>query len=147
MSNKTTEALIRTFSNVFECIGKTRDIKNDRELYVQLSIKQNAAPVAQRPRPVPYYLQKPLKLWLDQCVNDDIFETVPTDEPVTWCSPTVVQPKPRYLHVGNEELQPNMIRTCIDLRVPNKFMERNRITQGRLHLQVPWLCSIFQVGP
>ena len=53
VSNKTTEALIRTFSNVFECIGKTRDIKNDRELYVQLSIKQNEAPVAQRPRPVP----------------------------------------------------------------------------------------------
>ena len=28
------------------------------------------------------------------------------------------------------DLQPNMIRACIDLRVPNKFMERNQITQG-----------------
>ena len=130
VESQTAEVLIRTFSNVFESIGKIRDIKNDRELYVQFSIKQNAAPVAQRPRPVPYFLQKPLKLWLDQCVNDDIFETVPADEPVTWCSPIVVQPKPRYLHVANDELQPNMIRTCIDLRVPNKFMERNRITQG-----------------
>ena len=84
--------------------------------------------MAQRPRPMPYYLQKPLRLWLDQCVEDGIFESVPTDEPITWCSPVVVQPKPKFLHVPYDELQPNMIRTCIDLRVPNKHMEINRIT-------------------
>ena len=33
-------------------------------------------------------------------------------------------------HVPNDELQPHMIRACIDLRVPNKFIERNRKTQG-----------------
>ena len=44
----------------------------------------------------------------------------------------MVQPKPKYLHVSNDELQPHMIRACIDLRVPNKFMERNRITQGTI---------------
>ena len=123
-------AITNKFSTVFEGIGRVKDLKNGRELYVKFSMKQNAAPVAQRPRPVPYYLQKPLRLWLDQCVEDGIFESVPPDEPVTWCSPVVVQPKPKFIHVPKDQLQPNMIRACIDLRVPNKYMERNRITQG-----------------
>ena len=29
----------------------------------------------------------------------------------------------------NDKLQPHMIRACVDLRVPNKCMERNRILQ------------------
>lgn len=124
------ETITRKFSNIFEGIGRVRDIKNDKELYVQFSIKENAVPIAQRPRPVPYYLQKPLKLWLDQCVDDGIFEPVPAEEPITWCSPIVVQPKPKYLKVAHDELQPNMIRACIDLRVPNKSMERTRIIQA-----------------
>lgn len=32
--------------------GRIRDNKNDKELYVRFSMKQNAAPVAQRPRSV-----------------------------------------------------------------------------------------------
>ncbi|MCG8047363.1 MAG: DDE-type integrase/transposase/recombinase, partial [Candidatus Thiodiazotropha taylori] len=130
LPNEAIDAITRKFSNIFEGIGKIKDVKNDKELYVQFSIKQNTVPVAQRPRPVPYYLQKPLKMWLDQCVADGIYEPVPTDDPITWCSPIVVQPKPKYLHVPNEELQPNMIRACIDLRIPNKFMDRTRITQA-----------------
>ena len=74
--------------------------------------------------------RKPLKLCLDQYVDDGIFESVPPDEPITWCSPVVVQPKPKYFHVANDELQTNVIRACVDFRVPNKFMERNRVTQG-----------------
>ena len=120
----------RKYNSIFNGIGRIRDIKNDKVLYVQFNMKETAARVAQRHRPVPYYLQKPLKLWLDQCVQDDIFESVPPDKPVTWCSPVVVQPKPKYVHIPNDELQPNMIRACIDLRVPNKFTERNRIRLG-----------------
>ena len=128
VSTQAVKGITNKFKSVFEGIGRIRDIKNDKELYVQFNMKANAAPVAQRPRPVPYYLQQPLKLWLDQCVEEGLFEIIPSDEPITWCSPVVVQPKPKYLHVPNSELQPNMIRACIDLRVPNKFMERNRIT-------------------
>ncbi len=29
-----------------------------------------------------------------------------------------------------ENLEPHMIRACIDLRIPNKYMERNRIQQA-----------------
>ena len=51
-------------------------------------------------------------------------------EPVTWCSPLVVQPKPKYSTVTKEELQPHIIRASVDLRVPNKYMELNRISQA-----------------
>ena len=46
---------------------------------------------------------------------------------MTWCSPLVVQPKPRFNETDKDELQPHMIRASIDLRIPNHFMERNRI--------------------
>ena len=71
-----------------------------------------------------------IKTWLEQGIADDLFEEVPTGEPITWCSPMVVQPKPRYTNVSKDDLQPNMICACIDLRIPNKHMERNRISQG-----------------
>ena len=129
-SNQTTETIVKQFSNIFEGIGQIRDVRNDKDLYVQFSIKQNAAPIAQRPRPVPYYLQKPLKVWLEQCVENGIFEPVPADKPIAWCSPIVVQPKPKHIYVEKDELQSNMIRACIDLRIPNKYMEITRITQG-----------------
>ena len=48
------------------------------------SMKPDATPVAQKPRPFPYYLQKPLQKWLDECVKEEIFEKVESGEPVTW---------------------------------------------------------------
>ncbi|ESO94739.1 hypothetical protein LOTGIDRAFT_160973 [Lottia gigantea] len=32
------------------------------------------APVAQKPRPVAYYLQEPLKKRIDECIREEIFE-------------------------------------------------------------------------
>ncbi|XP_077869510.1 uncharacterized protein LOC144361201 [Saccoglossus kowalevskii] len=93
-------------------------------------MKPEAVPIAQRPRPVAYYLQKHLKQWLERCTEEGIFEEVPQGEPVTWCSSLVVQPKPRFRKIPNDQLEPHMIRASVDLRVPNKFMERTRITQG-----------------
>ena len=126
ISHEGIKEITSKFSSIFEGIGKIMDNKSNKELYVQFSMKPDAVPVAQRPRPVPYYLQKPLKLWLDQCVENSIFERVPNDEPITWYSPVVVQPKPKYIHMAKDDIQPNMIRACIDLRVPNKFMEETR---------------------
>ena len=63
-----------------------------------------AIPVAQKPRPVAYHLQRPIKEWLDQGVEEDIFEKVPDEETITWCSPLVVQPKPMYADIMSEEL-------------------------------------------
>ena len=75
----------------------------------KFSMRQEAVPVAHRPRPVAYYLQEPLKKWLGQCVEEEIFEEVPEDEAVTWCSPLVVQPKPKFNTVDKEKLEPPMI--------------------------------------
>ena len=83
------------FSSIFEGTGKIMDNKSNKELYAKFSMRPDAVPVAQRPRPVPYYLQKRLKLWLDQCVENSIFERVLNDEPITWCSPVVAQPLTR----------------------------------------------------
>ena len=118
------------YSDVFKGIGKIRDIKNGKEFYANFSMRPEAVPVAQRPRPGAYYLQEPLKKWPDQFVEEEIFEEVPEGEAVTWCSPPVVQPKPKFNTVDKEKLEPHMIRASVDLRVPNQFMERNRITQG-----------------
>lgn len=93
-------------------------------------MKPDAVPVAQKPRQVPYYLQEPLRKWLDQGIDEDIFEKVPDDEPITWCSPIVVQPKPKFAGMSSDKLELHMIRASVDLRVPNKHMERSRISQA-----------------
>ena len=94
-------------------------------------MKPEAVPVVQKPRQVPYFLQEPLKNWLEQGVNENIFENVAAeDEPVTWCSPIVVQPKPKFAETSSDKLEPHLIRVSVDLRVPNKHMERRRISQA-----------------
>lgn len=93
-------------------------------------MKPEAVPIAQKPRPIAYYLQKPLEKWLEQCIKEDIFEEVPEGEPVTLCSPLVFQPKLRFSSTDKDQLEPHMIRSSIDLRVPNQYMERHRITQA-----------------
>ena len=120
--------LLHKHSKVFEGIGRVKGNKNDKELFVMFSMIPDAAPVAQKPRPVPCFLQTPLKAWLEQGIADDMFEEIPNGEPVTWGSPMVVQPKFRFTNISKDHLKPNMIRACIDLRIPNKHIERNQIS-------------------
>ena len=47
---KTTEK----FDHVFQGIGKIRDKKNDQDFYATFSVKPEAVPVAEKPRPVAY---------------------------------------------------------------------------------------------
>ncbi len=85
------------FKSVFEGIGEIRDTKNNESMEVHLEIDENAQPIAQKPRHVPYYLVDPLKEWLDTGVNEGIFKPVPEGEAITWCSPLVVQPKQKFV--------------------------------------------------
>jgi len=114
----------------FEGIGQIRDVQNDRDIEVHLDIDREVQPVAQKPRHVAYHLVEPLKKWLEFGVKENIFEKVPEGEAITWCSPLVVQPKPKF--IGREILEPEQIRASIDLRVVNKAMSRNRIVQAPL---------------
>ena len=43
-----------------------------------------AALTAQKLQHVAYHLQQPLKKWLEQGVEEEIFERVPDEEPITW---------------------------------------------------------------
>ena len=109
------ETILQRHDDVFKGIGKNYDKKKDEEFLVKFSMKPEAAPVAQKPRPVPYYLKAPLQKWLDECIKEEIFERVKPGEPVTWCSPLVVQPKRRYSTVKKDNLEPHMIRASVDL--------------------------------
>ena len=64
----------------------------------------------QKPRPVSYHLQKPPKDWLDRGLKEEIFEKVQDGEVITWCSPPVVQPKPKFTEMKTKELECHMIR-------------------------------------
>ncbi len=90
----------------------------------------SATPLAQKPRPVPYLLQKPLKDWLAEGVKEEIFEKVPDREAITRCLPLVVQPKPKFTDQKNEELEYHLIKTGIDMRIPNQPLKRCRCVQS-----------------
>ena len=70
------EDLVAKYSHLFEGIGKMEDKNRGREILGLFHMKASAIPVAQKPRSVPYYLQEPLKKWLDQELTGDIFEKV-----------------------------------------------------------------------
>ncbi|ESO95955.1 hypothetical protein LOTGIDRAFT_175011 [Lottia gigantea] len=53
--------IVNRHTNIFEGIGRIRDLKNDKDLYAKYNMKPGVVPVAQKPRPVAYYLQEPLK--------------------------------------------------------------------------------------
>ena len=90
------EAVLSEYSDVFQGIGCFRDKSTGKKMDVKLEMDPSAEPLAQKPRPVPYHLQKQLKDWIDQGVNEEIFEKVPDGEAITWCSPLVVQPKRKF---------------------------------------------------
>ena len=83
---------------------------------------------------------------MEQCLEEEIFEEVPEGEPVTWCSPLVVKPKPKFSELDKEDLQPHMIKSSVDLRIPNQFVERHRITQGTVVVDFMYKfhdCTVF----
>ena len=89
------EDLVSKYSQLFIGIGKIEDKKGNGEIQIRFYMRPGAVPVAQKDRQVPCYLQGPLRKWLDQGIAGEIFEKVPHDEPITCCSPVVVQLKPK----------------------------------------------------
>ena len=93
------DGIINEFPETFEGIGCFRNKQTGEPIEVRLEMDQEAIPIMQKPRNVVYYLQQSLKKWLDQGVEEGIFEPVPDGELITWCSPLVVQPKPKYTNI------------------------------------------------
>ena len=92
-------------------------MRDGKEIQISLPMKENATPIAQKQRRVPYLLTEPLKKRIEEFEENDIIEKVPDHEAITWCSPLVVQPKRK---------NPEDIRACLDLRLLNKSMLRTR---------------------
>ena len=83
-------------------------------------MKEDAIPIAQKPRRFPYHLIEPLQNRIEEFVAKDM-EKVPDHEGITWCSPIVVQPKPK---------NPKDIRVSLDLHLLNKSMLRTQNIQA-----------------
>jgi len=53
------ETILHRYQNLFQGVGKaTRD---GQEIQIHLPMKENAIPIAQKPRRVPYHLNEPLQ--------------------------------------------------------------------------------------
>ncbi|CAB4015552.1 Hypothetical predicted protein [Paramuricea clavata] len=118
--NKTElDKIVNRYQQRFTGIGKA--MRNGEQIQITVPMKDDATPIAQKPRRVPYQLTEPLKQRLAEFEENDIIEPVPEHEAITWCLPLVVQPKPK---------NPKDIRACLDLRLANKSMMRTRQVQA-----------------
>ena len=84
-------------------------------------MKEDAIPITQKPRSVPYHLTEPLQSRIEEFIAKDIMEKVLDHEAITWCSPIVVQPKPK---------NPKDIRVSLNLRLLNRSMLRTQNIQA-----------------
>ena len=103
------EILCAKYSEVFKGIGKLKDVK------VKIHTDESVKPVIQPHRRIPFHIRKQVEAELDRLEKLDIIEKV--DGPTPWVSPIVVAPKPK---------NPNEIRLCVDMREPNKAIQRSR---------------------
>ena len=80
---------------------------------MKIPIDSEVQPVIQPVRRVPYHLREKLGNKLDELESLDIIEKV--NGPTEWLSPVVCVPK------GNDD-----IRLCVDMRVANRAVKRER---------------------
>lgn len=101
--------LLDEFPGLFHGLGKLKDKK------VKLHIDTSVRPVALRHRRVPFNLRPQVEAELRKLEELDVIEKV--SGPTPWVSPLVVAPKPK---------QPGAIRLCVDMRLPNVAVKRER---------------------
>jgi len=84
-----------------------------KDYQVHLNIDKNVPPVANLHRRIPVNLRDKVAAKLKDLEDNDIIEAV-EDAPTPWVSPLVIVPKT------------NDIRICVDMRGPNKAIQRTR---------------------
>lgn len=97
---------IRQVKTTPEPLSKLKDYK------IKLHIDPNVKPVAERHRRIPHNLRPEVEKEIQRLEQQDIIEKV--SGPTPWVSPVVIVPR------GNG------IRICVDMRRPNKAIERER---------------------
>ena len=101
--------MVKEYPEVFEGLGKHKNIK--AKFIVDSSVK----PVVQKPRKIPYNLEKQVMKEEDRLIELGVIEVVPDEVPTIWCTNPVVVPKRN---------RPDDIRYCSNMRVPNEAIMR-----------------------
>ncbi|XP_051992411.1 uncharacterized protein K02A2.6-like [Xyrauchen texanus] len=101
--------LLTEYGDLFCGMGKLKDFQ------VKLHIKKDVPPVTQPHRRVLFHIRKRIEAELQRLEELDIIEKV--DGPTPWVSPIVPVPKPK---------DPEAVRICVDMRIPNQAIERER---------------------
>ena len=108
VSSKVTK-LCYEYSEIFNGTGKLKDFQ------VKIHTDESVKPVVQPDIRIPFHIRKLVESELGRLEKLDIIERV--DGPTPWVSPIVVAPKQK---------NPNEIRLCVDMRLPNKAILRSR---------------------
>jgi hypothetical protein len=95
------------YKDLFQGVGKLENFK------LKLHIDSGVEPVAQQMYRIPFTLRDKVDKKLQELESQDIIEKV--NSPTPWVSPVIVVPKPN----GD-------IRLCVDMRVANKAINRER---------------------
>ena len=97
------------YSEIFNGIGKLKDFQ------VKIHTDESVKPVVQPHIRILLHIRKLVESELARLEKLDIIERV--DGPTPWVSPIVVAPKQK---------NPNEIRLCVYMRLPNKAILRSR---------------------
>lgn len=98
--------LLTEYADFFHGLGKLKDVQ------IKLHIRKDISPVMQPHRRVLFHVRKRIEAEL-QCLEElDIIKKV--DGPTPWVSPIVPVPKPK---------DPEGVRVCVDMRIPNQAIE------------------------
>lgn len=103
------QTMVNSFSSLFSGLGKLKDFQ------VHIHVDDSVHPVAQAHRRIPFHLRQKVEEELKLLMEEDIIETV--TGPTPWVSPLVVVPKPK---------NPEQVRLCVDMRLPNVAIQRER---------------------
>ncbi|RUA05416.1 MAG: hypothetical protein DSY43_04620 [Gammaproteobacteria bacterium] len=103
------EQLVEEYHDIFTGLGKHKFIQ------AKLIVDETVPPIAHKQRKIPYNLKNKASLEEKRLENLGVIEVIPDDVPTTWCSNPVVTPKPH---------NPEVIRYCCDMRVPNTAIQR-----------------------
>ena len=104
------DEIVQSYDDRFIGLGKLSDAK------CKLHADDNIQPVTQPHRRIPFPVRKKVEAELDRLKNLDVIEEV-SNTPTPWISPIRVVPKPK---------RPGEIRLCIDMRAPNRAIQRER---------------------
>ena len=97
------------YPELFRGLGKLKDTN------IKLHIDTAVTPIAQSHRIIPFHMRRKVEEELVRLEKLDIIEKV--EGPTPWVSPIVAVPKPK---------SPNEVRICIDMRMPNTAIQRER---------------------